>query len=144
MIYKLKLIFFEWFDHYFKPKILTDRNKNTSFTNTSPLLQKEVTSKPLTTSTKASLDKHTHAITPPNTLNTSHIPNTSNTITKDKNTRHQISNFPCTKTHPREPYDIAKKQMQTINRTMQNWLKVENKEVVHEEFPPYESIIIKL
>ena len=32
--------------------------------------------------------------------------------------------------------------MQTINRTIQNWLKVENKEVVHEEFPPYESIII--
>jgi hypothetical protein len=32
--------------------------------------------------------------------------------------------------------------MQTINRTTQNWLKVENKEVVHEEFPPYESIII--
>ena len=25
--------------------------------------------------------------------------------------------------------------MQTINRTTQNWLKVENKEVVHEEFP---------
>jgi hypothetical protein len=32
--------------------------------------------------------------------------------------------------------------MQTINRITQNWLKVESKEVVHEEFPPYESIII--
>jgi hypothetical protein len=32
--------------------------------------------------------------------------------------------------------------MQTINRTTQNWLKVESKEVVHEKFPPYESIII--
>jgi hypothetical protein len=38
--------------------------------------------------------------------------------------------------------DLDKKQMQTINRTTQNWLKVENKEVVHEEFPPYESIVI--
>ena len=32
--------------------------------------------------------------------------------------------------------------MQTNNRTTKNWLKVETKEVVHEEFPPYESIII--
>ena len=38
--------------------------------------------------------------------------------------------------------DLAKKQMQTINRTTKNWLKVESKEVVHEEFPPYEFIII--
>jgi hypothetical protein len=38
--------------------------------------------------------------------------------------------------------DLEKKQMQTINRTTQNWLKVENKEIVHEEFPPYESIVI--
>jgi hypothetical protein len=76
--------------------------------------------------------------------------------TKDKNTSHQISNFPCTKTHSRELPDkshprqtlmvinnanqqdnknLDEKQMQTINRTTQNWLKVENKEVVHEEFP---------
>jgi hypothetical protein len=178
--------FFEWFDPYFKPKILAGRNTSTSSTNTSPFLQKEVTNRPLTTSTKPNLDKviHTHAITPPNTLNiiksTSHTPNTpisnnSNTIIKDKSTSHQISNFPftkihpcelsydsytrqMTKIHPCEPSDIAKnqmilnqqvtdknlakKQMQTINRTTQNWLKVENKEVVHEEFPPYESIII--
>ena len=32
--------------------------------------------------------------------------------------------------------------MQTINRTTKNWLKVESKETAHEEFPPYESIII--
>jgi hypothetical protein len=38
--------------------------------------------------------------------------------------------------------DLAKKQMQTINRTTKNWLKVKSKETVHEEFPPYESIII--
>ena len=38
--------------------------------------------------------------------------------------------------------DLAKKQMQTINRITKNWLKVESKEVVHIEFPPYESIII--
>jgi phage gp45-like len=31
--------------------------------------------------------------------------------------------------------DLAKKQMQTINRTTKNWLKVESKEVVHEKFP---------
>jgi hypothetical protein len=28
--------------------------------------------------------------------------------------------------------NLTKKQMQTINRTTQNWLKVENKEVIHE------------
>jgi hypothetical protein len=175
--------FFEWFDHYLKPKILAGRNTNTSFsssTNTSP---------PLTTSTKTSLDKviHTHAITPPNTLNTikstSHTPSTPisnnpNAIIKNKDTNyedtstnHKTSN---TKTHPcelsnngpkqqitdnllsttkqtlmsinntsqQDTIDLAKKQMQTINRTTQNWLKVESKEVVHEKFPPYESIII--
>jgi hypothetical protein len=37
---------------------------------------------------------------------------------------------------------LAKKQMQTINRTTKNWLKVEIKEIVHEEFLPYEFIII--
>ena len=38
--------------------------------------------------------------------------------------------------------DLTKKQMQTINRITKNWLKVESKEIAHEEFPPYESIII--
>ena len=33
--------------------------------------------------------------------------------------------------------------MQTINRTTKNQLKVESKEIVHEKFPSYESIIIK-
>ena len=37
---------------------------------------------------------------------------------------------------------LAKKQMQTINKTTKNWLKVESKETVHKEFPPYESTII--
>ena len=45
-------------------------------------------------------------------------------------------------TNQQDNIDLIKKQMQTINRTTQNWLKVESKEVVHEEFPPYESIII--
>jgi hypothetical protein len=35
--------FFEWFDKYYKPKILADRNTNS-------LLQKEATHRPLTTS----------------------------------------------------------------------------------------------
>ena len=45
-------------------------------------------------------------------------------------------------TNQQDNIDLTKKQMQTINRTTQNWLKVESKEVVQEEFPPYESIII--
>ena len=45
-------------------------------------------------------------------------------------------------TNQQDNKDSNKKQMQTINRTTQNWLKVENKEVVHEEFPPYESIVV--
>jgi hypothetical protein len=32
--------------------------------------------------------------------------------------------------------------MQTINKTTKNWLKIESKEIVHEEFLSYESIII--
>ena len=44
--------------------------------------------------------------------------------------------------NPQDNKDLEKKQMQTINRTTKNWLKVETKEVVYEEFPPYESIII--
>ena len=34
---------------------------------------------------------------------------------------------------------LNKKQIQTINKTTQNWLKVENKEVVHEEFLSFKS-----
>ena len=32
--------------------------------------------------------------------------------------------------------DLAKKQIQTINKTIKNWLKVENQEIVHEKFNP--------
>ena len=118
--------FFEWFDHYFKQKILAGRNTNTSFTNKSSLLQREVTNKPLNTSTRGSLDRasldiHTHAITPPNTLNTSHTPNTPNTIIKstnhmDKSIKYacKISNSPFTKTHPRELSDKNLAKNQTI------------------------------
>jgi hypothetical protein len=62
--------FFEWFDHYFKPKILAGRNKN----STNPLLQKEAT--------------HRISNSPLNTSNT--------IITKDKSTNHayKISNTP--------------------------------------------------
>ena len=98
------------------------------------------------------------------TYNYSHAYKTSHTSqnTKDKNCSHQvsnISNIPCTKIYSREPFnnrqtlmvintnpqdnkDLEQKQMQTINRTTQNWLKVETKESVHEEFPPYESIVV--
>ena len=93
--------------------------------------------------------------------NYSHAYKTSHTSqnTKDKNCSHQVSNIPCTKIYSREPFnnrqtlmvintnpqdnkDLEQKQMQTINRTTQNWLKVETKESVHEEFPPYESIVV--
>ena len=62
--------FFEWFYHYFKPKILTGRNTNSKI----PLLQKEVTQR----------------------ISNSPL-NTSNTIiTKDVSTNHayKISNIP--------------------------------------------------
>ena len=57
---------------------------------------------------------------------------TKQTLMTTNNTNQQVTNN----------IDLAKKQMQTINRTTKNWLKVESKEVVHEEFPPYEFIII--
>ena len=101
--------FFEWFDKYYKPKILT--NRTTNF-----LLQKEATDRTIITKAR------------PLTKNTRHIiPNT-----RPLTTNHAIA----------DNIDLAKKQMQTINRTTKNWLKVESKEIVHEELPPYESIII--
>jgi hypothetical protein len=194
--------FFEWFDHYFKPKILAGRNNNSllhkykqimhdslktktdnsllqkekevinnsfsqlpssiSFTDTlvskqscltsqnKPTINIQPNSQPLTKTHASDTYSYSHA------YKTSH----KSLNTKDTNCSHQISNSPCTKTHSREPSDtrqtlmvinnanpqdnkdLEKKQMQTINRTTQNWLKVENKEVVHEEFPPYESIVI--
>ena len=134
--------FFEWFDNYFKPKILARRN-----TNTNSLLQKEATHKvtyryrPLTNQNTIIGDKTT-THTPPNILssnpvNKKHACDTSHNsllpLTTD-NTHFAINQ--------QDNIDLTKKQMQTINRTTQNWLKVENKEVVHEEFLPYESIII--
>jgi hypothetical protein len=50
--------------------------------------------------------------------------------------------MPINNINQQDNKDLTKKQMQTINRITQNWLKVKNKEVIHEEFPPYESIII--
>jgi hypothetical protein len=38
-------------------------------------------------------------------------------------------------TNQQDKINLVKKQMQTINRTTQNWLKVEDKEIVDEEFP---------
>jgi hypothetical protein len=103
--------FFEWFDHYFKPKILAGRKTNTNNsllhkeamytiqkTNTdNSLLQKEVINRTLTTSTKASLAIHTHATTSPTILNT-----------KDKNINHQackISNTLVNNSYPCELSD---------------------------------------
>ncbi len=123
------------------------------------------------TNTKVSLDKviHTHAIfnTPPNTPN---IITKDKSTNQDKSTNHVYKTYPCevsdkllipkqqitdnihsttkqtlmtiNNTNQQDKINLAKKQMQTINRTTQNWLKVESKEVIHEEFPPYESIII--
>ena len=56
-----------------------------------------------------------------NTSYTSHTPNTPNTITKDKNTSHQISNFPCTKTHLRELSDnsYTRQTLMVINNANQ-------------------------
>jgi hypothetical protein len=57
------------------------------------------------------------------------------------NTRNMITNHANQQMVADNMY-LAKKQMQIINRTTKNWLKVESKETVHEEFLPYESIII--
>ena len=45
-------------------------------------------------------------------------------------------------TNQQDKINFVKKQMQTINKTTQNWLKVKNKKIIHEEFSLYESIII--
>jgi hypothetical protein len=142
--------FFEWFDNYFKPRILVSRNTNS-------LLQKEATYKhrPLTSQNTIIGDKTT-THTPPNILPSN--PLTKKHACENSDTSHnklltlkqQVTNNSTTKqtfmvinnTNQQDNIDLAKKQMQTINRTTQNWLKVESKEVVHEEFSPYESIII--
>ena len=76
-----------------------------------------MTSKPLNTSTRgildrASLDIHTHAITPPNTPNT--IIKSTNHMDKSIKYACKISNSPFTKTHPRELSDKNLAKNQTI------------------------------
>jgi hypothetical protein len=39
-------------------------------------------------------------------------------------------------------FERTYKKINTINRTTQNWFKKENIEVIHEEYYPYESILI--
>jgi hypothetical protein len=152
--------FFKWFDHYFKPKILAGRN-----TNTNSLLQKETTHRykntiigdkttTYTSNQNTIIGNKTTTHTPPNILpsnpltkkhacensDSSHLLTPIQQIT-DNSTTKQIL-VAINNTNQQDNKDLTKKQMQTINRTTQNWLKVENKEVVHEEFLPYESIII--
>ncbi len=57
--------FFEWFDKYYKPKILADRN-----TNTNSLLQREAIHRhrPLTNQNTIMIKDKTITHTPPNTL----------------------------------------------------------------------------
>ncbi len=89
--------FFQWFDKYYKPKILNDRT-------TKYLLQKEDNVTYRTIITKAR----------PLTTNTRHIIlNTRPMITNNSNQQMVVDNV-----------DLPKKQMQTINRTTKNWLKV--------------------
>ena len=64
-----------------------------------------------------------------------------NTKSMTTNTRPMITNHANQQIVANNMY-LTKKQMQTINRTTKNWLKVESKETVHDEFPPYESTII--
>jgi hypothetical protein len=178
--------FFEWFDHYYKPKLLAGRNTNTNNT----LLQKEVIKNSfslLPSSKTSSSDNSTSIVTKQRCLTSQNKPTIHSQNTFIKANIHTPPNIlPLTKNHASDtiisshaystsglmslPSDkmhlttnqqdknsmtsltpkyqitdnthLDKKQMQTINRTTQNWLKVENKEVVHEEFLPYESIVV--
>ena len=132
--------FFEWFDNYYKPKFLAGRN-----TNTNPLLQRDkstnhthrISNTPSSTPSLTPLTK-THACDIPDTNHNKLLtPTTDNIDFATKQNLMTINNK-----NQQDNINLAKKLMQTINRTTQNWLKVESKEVVHEEFPPYESIII--
>jgi hypothetical protein len=114
---------------------------NVGYHDTNFLLQKEVTHRTiitkarlLTTNTRHIIPNIRHIIPNTRPLTTNHaniIPNTRPLTTNNANQQMVADNI-----------DLAKKQMQTISRTTKNWLKVESKEIVHEEFPPYESIII--
>ena len=88
----------------------------------------------MTTNTRHIIPNIRHIIPNTRPLTTNHaniIPNTRPLTTNNANQQMVADNI-----------DLTKKQMQIINRTTKNLLKVESKEIVHEEFPPYESIII--
>ena len=107
------------------------------------MLQKEAThwtlitkDRPLTTNHALEIPNTRHIISntrPLTILTTNHAHEIPNTRPLNTNNANQMV---------ADNIDLAKKQMQTINRTTKNCLKVESKEIVHEEFPPYESIII--
>jgi hypothetical protein len=130
--------FFEWFDHYFKPKLLAGRNTNTN----NPLLQKEVIKNSFLQKEKTSPDNvsivtrpfptslisQNNIPTPNNqtltTFDPCHAPSltiTDNSTTTQilmpiKNTSHQISNFPCTKTNSRELSDNSYTRQIILNQ----------------------------
>jgi hypothetical protein len=106
--------FFEWFDHYFKPKILAGRN-----TNTNLLLRDKSTSQSHAISNTPP-NNHTQKISNilPTTQISNILPTTPNT--KDKNTNHEackISNTLVNKTYPYEVFDkpLTPKQQITDN-----------------------------
>ena len=114
---------------------------NVEYHDTNFLLQKKAThstiitkARLLTINTRHIIPNIRHIIPNTRPLTTNHaniIPNTRPLTTNNANQQMVADNI-----------DLAKKQMQTISRITKNWLKVESKEIVHEEFPPYESIII--
>jgi hypothetical protein len=151
--------FFEWFDHYFKPKILASRKTNTN----NSLLQKATTyNMPSSTLLPSSTDNISLATKrksltsqntkisntiPPNIpplakIHASDIIDSSHACSNSHNSLLYLTSDNMNLTTKQDNIDLVKNHIQTINRTTQNWLKVENKEVIHEEFPPYESIII--
>ena len=98
------------------------------------MLQKEATHRTIITKDRPSTTNTRHIIPNTSPLTTNHaniIPNTRLLTANNANQQIVVNNI-----------DLTKKQMQTINRITKNWLKVESKEIAHEEFPPYESIII--
>ena len=90
--------FFEWFDHYYKPKILAGRN-----TNTNSLLQKEAT--------------HRHKNTIIRNKTTTHTPS-RNTIKGNKTTTYTPPNIPLsnplTKKHVCENFDNNHNKLLTL------------------------------
>ena len=93
--------FFEWFDKYYKPKILAGRN-----TNTNSLLQREKSTNH--TQKISNTPSNTPSLTPLTKTHTCDIPDTSHTKLLTPN--QQVT----------DNIDLAKKQMQTINRTTKN------------------------